>query len=135
MRKLTILGFGLLLLMTVSQVSRAQSEPYTPAKGSPERKAILDAVRKYRKAPNEVYIPSGFWIIEGWAYVSAPNPNDPDIDTEAFEYIVRKTRGAWRVVDQVSHVEGTDYKKERRRIKRRFPSLPMAIFPDLASDG
>jgi len=112
-----------------------QSRPFTPEKGSPERKAIFDAVRKFRKTPSEVYIPSGFTVMKGWAYVSAPDPNDPEVDTAAFEYVLRKTGSSWKVVDQISHVEGTDYKKERKRIKRRFPSVPMAIFPELASDG
>jgi hypothetical protein len=124
-----MVGLGSLLLMLFIQVSWAQSSPYTPKKGSPERKAILDAVRKHRKASNELYTPTGFNVLKGWAYVAAPDPNDPGVDTEAFEYILRKSGKSWKVVDEVSHVEGTDYQQELKRIRKRFPTLPGALFP------
>lgn len=132
-----VVGFGLMFLVLIGSAAAAysQSQPYTPEKGSADRKAILDAVRKFRKAPSEVYAPSGFSVLKGWAYVSAPDPADPDVDTEAFELVLRKTGSVWKVVDQISHVEGTDYMKERKRIKKRFPAMPMAIFPEVASDG
>lgn len=111
----------------LAQNSFAQSKPYTPEKGSPERKAILDAVRKYRKAPAEVYTPYGFNVMQGWAMVAARDPNDPDVDTEAFEYVLRKTSGSWHVVDHISQIEGSDFNRETRRIRKRFPSLPVAV--------
>jgi hypothetical protein len=117
------------LLTVAAQVSFGQSGVYTPEKGSPERRAILDAVRKFRKAPNEVYTPNGFNVSKGWAYVSARDPGDPDVDTEAFEYIVRKTGKAWKVVDEISHIEGSDYGKETKRIHKKFPAMPQAILP------
>lgn len=128
MRTLTILGFGVVLLMIAGQALRAQSEPYTPKKNSPERKTILDAVRKYRKASNEVYTPTGLNVLKGWAYVSARDPSDPDVDTEAIEIILHKTGKTWKVVDEISHVEGSNYEKEVKRIRKRFPSIPSVIF-------
>jgi len=129
MRKLTIFAFGVVLLMTAGQVARAQSGSYTPKKGSPERKAILDAVRKHRKAPDEVYTPTEFNVLKGWAYVAARDPSDPEVDTEAFEVILHKSGKAWKVVDEVSHIEGSDYNQELKRIRKRFPALPSAILP------
>ena len=105
-----------------------QSHPYTPEKGSAERKAILDAVRKYRKAPDEVYTPTAFKVLKGWAYVAAADPNDPGVDSEAFEFVLRKSGNVWKVIDEISHIEGSNPEKEKMRIRRKFPELPAAIF-------
>jgi len=111
-----------------AQSINAQSGPYTPDKGSTERKAILDGVRKYRKAPAEVYSPTGFKVQNGWAFVSAPDPSDPEVDTMAFQVLLQKSGKSWRVVDHVNNVEGTDFQKEIRRIRKKFPRTPGGIF-------
>jgi hypothetical protein len=124
-----------ILLITLAIVSvglavgsvQAQSGVYTPAVGSPQRKTILDGVRKFRNAPNEVYTPRVFRVAGGWAYVAAPDPSDPGVDTLAFDLVLRKSGGTWKVVDQISHVEGTDYASEVQRIRRKFRSLPRSL--------
>jgi len=123
-----------IFLFAVPCIASAQSTLHTPDKGSPERKAILDAVRTYRKAPSEVYTPTGFNVSGVWAYVAAPDPGDPDVDTAAFEVILKKTGSTWKVVDRISHVEGTSYKKETLRIRKRFPAMPSAILPTFQGD-
>ena len=65
--------------------------------------------------------------MQSWAMVAARDPNDSEVGTEAFEYVLRKTGGSWKVVDQVSSVEGTDPDKEIKRIRRKYPSLPPAV--------
>ncbi|MEP7076181.1 MAG: hypothetical protein ABI878_10240 [Acidobacteriota bacterium] len=127
MKKLLVACGLFSAVFIAAQTSHAQPRPYTPEKGSPERKAILDAVRKFRKAPNEVYTPYGFNVMQRWAMVAARDPNDLEVDTEAFEYVLRKTGGSWKVVDQVSNIEGTDPNKEIKRIRRKYPSLPAAV--------
>ncbi len=119
----------LFLLLTATQNNFAQSAPYTPAKGSIERKAILDGVRKYRKAPTEVYAPREFKVQNGWAFISAEDPNEPGVDTAAFDVLLRKTGKVWRVVDEISHSEGADWKRETGRIRKKFPKAPAGIFP------
>lgn len=108
--------------------SFAQSAPYTPAKGSTERKAILDGVRKYREAPNELYTPTRFKVQNGWAFVSAEDPNEPGVDTAAFDVLLRKTGKTWQVVDEVNHTEGSDWDAEIKRIRKKFPKSPAGIF-------
>jgi hypothetical protein len=129
MRKLLLVFLMMFLTAIAAQSALAQSQPHTPEKGTPERKAILDAVRKYRKAPQEVYTPNGFNVLKGWAYVSARDPSDPEVDTEAFEYILRRTGNSWKVADEISHVEGSDWARDVKRIRKKFPSLPVSIFP------
>lgn len=122
---LIIFGFvSVIFLLTAN----AFGQVYTPVKGSPERKAVLDGVRKYRKASQEVYSPRTFKVEKGWAYVAADDPNEPDVDTAAFDVILHKTGKNWKVVDEVSHVEGTSYEREIKRIRKKFPSAPAGIF-------
>ncbi|MEP6944840.1 MAG: hypothetical protein ABJA02_02905 [Acidobacteriota bacterium] len=127
MKKLVILSVATLFLAIAAQASFGQTGVHTPEKGSPERKAILDAVRKYRKASSEIYSPTAFRVSKDWAFVAAPDPSDPDVDTEAFEVILRKTGTKWKVVDELKNVEGTDPAVEVKRVHRKFPSLPMAV--------
>ena len=118
--------FALVMIASSLSVS-AQTTPYTPEKGSSERKDILDGIRKYRKSPNEVYAPTGFKVQNGWAFVSAPDPNDPDVDTLDFNLLLQEIRGIWKVVAEVSHTEGSDYSKEIKRMRGKFPKASTAI--------
>ncbi|MGA9995235.1 MAG: hypothetical protein WBP93_07475 [Pyrinomonadaceae bacterium] len=128
--KKIILSISVVLFLSAfsAQNSFAQSAPDTPAKGSTERKAILDGVRKYRKAPNEVYTPTRFKVQNGWAFVSAEDPNEPGVDTAAFNVLLRKTGKIWQVVDEVNNTEGSDWDAEIKRIRKKFPKSPVGIF-------
>lgn len=128
--KKIVLSISVVLFLSafLAQNSFAQSAPYTPAKGSTERTAILDGVRKYREAPNEVYTPTRFKVQNGWAFVSAEDPNEPGVDTAAFDVLLRKAGKTWRVVDEVNHKEGSDWDAEIKRIRKKFPTSPVGIF-------
>ena len=130
MKKLLILSVVTFFLTIAAQASLGQTGVHTPDKGTPERKAILDAVRKYRKASSEVYSPTAFRVSKDWALVASPDPAEPDVDTAAFSVVLRKTSGKWKVVDELRNVEGTDPAKEVRRIHKKYPSLPMAVLND-----
>lgn len=129
-QKRSVLSFSvvLFLLAISAQNSFAQTEPYTPKIGSSERKAILDAVRNYRQAPNELYTPTKFKVQNGWAFVSAEDPSEPGVDSLAFHVLIRKTENTWKVVDAVNTTEGSDWDAEIARIRRAFPKAPAAIF-------
>lgn len=128
--KKIVLSISVVLFLSAfsAQNSFAQSAPYTPAKGSTERRAILNGVRKYREAPNEVYTPTRFKVRNGWAFVSAEDPNEPGVDTAAFDVLLRRTGKTWRVVDEVNHTEGSDWDAEIKRIRKKFPKSPVDIF-------
>lgn len=128
--KKIVLSISVVLFLSALSAhnSFAQSTPYTPEKGNTERKAILDGVRKYRDAPNEVYTPTRFKVQNGWAFVSAEDPNEPGVDTAAFDVLLRKTGMTWRVVDEVNHTEGSDWDAEIKRIRKKFPKSPVEIF-------
>ena len=127
-RSVLSLSVVLFLLAISAQNSFAQTEPYMPAKGTPERKAILDAVRRYRQAPDELYTPKKFKVQNGWAFVSAEDPSEPGVDSLAFHVLIQKTGNTWKVVDAVNTTEGSDWDAEIARIKKAFPNSPAGIF-------
>lgn len=91
---------------------------YTPEKGSPERKAILDALRvpvERELKQKVVFVADNFKVQGTWAFVSgepqSPSGGDPNYrgtpyweqkDQGAFDNnffaLMRKTGGKWRVV-------------------------------------
>lgn len=129
MKKPSLSIFVLLFLTAFSaQFSFAQSAPYTPARKSVERKAILDGVRRHRNNPNELYTPKKFKVQNGWAFVSADDPSEPGVDSLSFHVLLRKTGNTWGVVDEVNMTEGTDWDAEIARIRKKFPNSPAGIF-------
>jgi len=106
---------GIFLLFAVS--AAAQSV-YTPEKGSPERKAILDALRvpvERELKQKVVFVADSFRVQGTWAFVSGTPQNsageEPNYrgtpyweqkDQGAFDNnffaLMRRTGGKWRVV-------------------------------------
>lgn len=132
----------LLALAFALAASVAGQSVYTPEKGSPERKAILDALR----VPVErdlkqkiVFITDTFNVQGSWAFVSGrptkPDGGDPDLsgtewegEEEFFDNnffgLLRKTGGRWRVVTHALGCTDVCYADWWRRYR-----APKAIFP------
>lgn len=111
-RYIAVFVFFLALAVTGS----AQSA-YTPDKGSPERKAILDTLRlpvERDLKQKVVFVADNFKVQGTWAFVSGTprnsNGGDPDysntkyadqVDSGAFDNnffaLLRKTAGKWKV--------------------------------------
>ena len=121
--------FAVLALSGGIQKVLGETEPCTPAKGTSERKAILDGVRKYRKNSKEVYTPRDFNVRSGWAFISADDPAEPGVDSAGVYVLLQKKGNVWKVVDEVNMTEGTDFEKEKNRIRKKFPKVPSNIFP------
>ena len=137
------LNFAILLLLAFSSVAAAQSA-YTPEKGSPERKAILDALR----VPVErdlkqkiVFVMDSFKVQGNFAFVGGTPQNasggDPDyartkyadqFDTGAFDNnffaLLKKTAGKWRVTNYAIGCTDVCYADWWRRFR-----APKAVFP------
>ncbi len=112
-----ILTFALIALAALAANSASQTV-YTPEKGSPERKAILDALRipvERDLKQKIVFVANDFKVQGSWAFVGgAPqsmNGGEPDYagtkyadayDSGAFDNnffsLLKKTRGKWKVV-------------------------------------
>ena len=139
LKKITIC----LILMLAAIAASAQSAR-TPEKGSPERKAILDALRvpvEKELKQKIVFVTDGFKVQGTWAFVSGtPQTADggrPDyrkteyrdaVDSGAFDNnffaLLRKTRGKWRVVTKAIGCTDVCYADWWQTYK-----APKAIFP------
>jgi hypothetical protein len=133
------------LMLTLSGViSAAAQSAYEPAKGSPERTAILDALRipvERDLKQKIVFVAEDFKVQGSWAFVGgtpqgangeAPNyggTNYADaVEAGAFDNnffaLLRKTRGKWRVTTYAIGCTDVCYTDWWRRYR-----APKAIFP------
>lgn len=140
MRKLIIC---LVILIGMMATASAQSA-YTPEKGSPERKAILDALRtpvERDLKQKVVFVTDSFKVQGNWAFVSGTPQNtsggQPDysrtkyadqFDSGAFDNnffaLLKKTAGRWKVTTYAIGCTDVCYAYWWRRFK-----APKAIFP------
>ena len=130
-------------LFVLAGGSSAQSV-HTPDKGSPERKAILDALRipvERDLKQKVVFVADNFRVQGTWAFVSGTPQNssggDPDysktkyadqVDSGAFDNnffaLLRKTGGRWKVTHYLIGCTDVCYLDWWSRYK-----APKAIFP------
>ena len=129
--------------MSLSAVAFAQGV-YTPEKGSPVRKAILDALRipvERELNQNIVFAAENFNVSGSWAFLGgdpqSPGGGSPDYrgtpyqeakDADMFDSnffaLLKKTGGKWKVVHYAIGCTGVCYADWWRRYK-----APKAIFP------
>ena len=147
--KLPILGASLVLLLSgmgaadAAPVARPRApqadSAYTPARGSAERKAILDAMRAHRRRfdPRPViFVVSSLRVQRGWAWLSV-RPQSPD-GRSRFEdenALLRRRGGRWEVAEGMpafGEREGTDTERDCawfQQLRRRLPAVPVAVLP------
>ena len=136
-------NFAILLLLAAASASAAQTA-YTPEKGSPERKAILAALRvpvERDLKQKVVFVADNFRVQGNFAFVSGTPQNstggDPDyartkyaeqVDSGAFDNnffaLLKKTAGKWRVTHYAIGCTDVCYADWWRRFR-----APKAIFP------
>jgi hypothetical protein len=130
------------LFLAAAAVSAQQA--YTPEKGSPERKAILDALRlpiERDLKQKVVFVADNFNVQGAWAFVSGTpqnaNGGEPDyartkyadqVDTGAFDNnffaLLKKTGGKWKVTTYAIGCTDVCYAYWWRKYR-----APKAIFP------
>jgi hypothetical protein len=139
-RKLLLISTTV-LLFAVSSLAQAA---YTPEKGSPERKAILDALRvpvEKELKQRIIFVVDNLKVQANWAFVGGqpqgadgerPNyagtPYQEAIDADMFDNnyfaLLKKTGGKWRVVTHAIGCTDVCYATWWRDHK-----APKAIFP------
>lgn len=124
--KLLIL-LSIAMLAAFVQTAAAQSKPYTPEPGSTERKAIFDAMRANREDKDVVFTPMVFLVQNGYAWVIAAASGHAN-QYESDYALVRKVGGTWKFAAAPCSEEGCDMDKEIKKIQKKFPKAPKAIF-------
>jgi hypothetical protein len=137
-----ILPFALIGTLLVASLS-AQSA-YTPERGSPERKAILDALRipvERDLKQKVVFVADNFKVQGSWAFVGGTPQNatggEPNYSrtkyADAFESgafdnnffaLLKKTAGKWKVTTYAIGCTDVCYSDWWRRYR-----APKAVFP------
>lgn len=115
--------------------------PHTPSPGSPERKAIADAMRTgIRKAFAEpdadfVFIFRTLRAQGDWAWTEAEPRRTGDVAGrfEGGSFLLRKSSGSWRVVeslpDEVASADEPDKAMRAwlKSIAAKYPALPKGV--------
>ena len=123
-----------------AEAPRAQADSaYTPARGSAERKAILDAMRAHRRrfdAQPVIFVVGHLRVQRGWAWLSvAPQSPDGRSKYEDESALLRRRAGRWEVVETMPAAgerEGTPLEDDCawfQRLRRRLNAVPAAILP------
>ena len=109
---------ALLLAMGIAARAEAQARPYTPARGTPERQAIMDALREplQREMGKPMIFQVGsLKVLGGWAFAEviirkpdgspfdySGTPYQEAIDAGAFDHttfaLLQRVNGRWRLV-------------------------------------
>ena len=136
--------FLVAISLSVFAVALQAQTPYTPEKGSPERKAILDALRipvERDLKQKVVFVAENFNVLGSWAFVSGTpqnaNGGSPDysrtqyadaLDSGAFDNnffaLLRKTAGKWKVTTSAIGCTDVCYADWWRRYR-----APKGVFP------
>ncbi len=136
--------FLVAISLSVFAVALQAQTPYTPEKGSPERKAILDALRmpvERDLKQKVVFVAENFNVLGSWAFVSGTpqnaNGGSPDysrtqyadaVDSGAFDNnffaLLRKTAGKWKVTTYAIGCTDVCYADWWRRYR-----APKGVFP------
>lgn len=133
-----VLLVAAILIVAISTGLRAGTHlPHTPARGSAERKAILDALREEVQRLHHIrviFVVPYMKVQQGWAWVHV-RPQSPDGKNryEDILALIHKGDNRWKVVempsmeeDNLDYVGSSAYFKS---LKKKFPGVPTAIFP------
>jgi hypothetical protein len=124
------LSAALLAVIISPSLSLARSGVYTPAKGSAERKAIMDAMRAKGDDQDRIFVVRRLKISGNWAWLDCdPQSRDGSNHYEPESALLRKSGGKWKVVDQPCGEGDCDFDSEISRIRGENPQAPNAIFP------
>lgn len=125
-------------IIALSTNSNAKTSlPYTPSKGSIERRVILDALRDEVQRLHSIrviFVVPYLKVQDGWAWVHT-RPQSPDGKNmyEDILALIHKEGNRWKVVEiPCMEEENLDYVgtyEYFKKLKQKFPAVPFAIFP------
>ena len=114
----------------VLAIGTAYAGAYTPPAGSPERKAIYEALRQTGDDHTRVFVVQSLKVDNGWAWTSVdPESADGKQHFEPESALLQKVGARWQVVDQPCGEGDCDAATEVARIRNAHPAAPADIFP------
>jgi hypothetical protein len=146
-----ILGAAALAVLLAAGAATADAAPpvrgtaiqadsaHTPARGSAERQAIMDALRAHRRRSDArpvIFVVNYLRVQRGWAWTTV-TPQSPDGRSryEEESALLRLRAGRWEVVESMpafGEREGTADEEDCawfQHLRRRRPAVPISILP------
>ena len=131
-KKLTLTSA--LFLLGAATTLPVQAKPYTPARGSAERGAIMNALRPFLGGGRHkaIITPDHFKAERGWTYLTgdfeyangAPlEPRFKEGSATHFSALLRYEKGKWRVKRRVYNGDVVE-----PEFMKAFPQAPKSIF-------
>lgn len=113
--------------------NRPAAKAYTPAAGSAERRAIMDALRRDQKVVFKVY----YLKVHGdWAWTDASPLDDKGRPVaEGGPSLLHKENGTWKVLDLSVVPPDPDQPLEAEDVPPEFVKKLQSIFPGLPTDN
>src|SRR5713101_7245862 len=143
-RRLILLS-GVALIFSFAQSSRVQSQVtdqlHTPAKGSPERTAILDVLREEYKSGQGIHVTfqvNHLKVHNGWAWATCtPLDDGGKVIGEQWPSLLHNEDGKWVIKDLMAITEALDdpvgplepSRKYLNEVQKKYPGVPADIFP------
>jgi hypothetical protein len=116
-------------------------EPHTPARGSPERKAIMDALRPTYQAETSgqiTFVVNYLKVHDGWAWTDVtPLGSDNKAVAEGGPALLHYDNDVWKAIDLSTIPEdpkdplGPEDASPGfiRNLRKMYPDVPLDIFP------
>jgi hypothetical protein len=128
------LGLTAALVLSLGTSAITMAAPHTPAKGSSERSALMNSLRRVLGGGKHkpIITTSHFKVEKGWAYISGGFAYEDGAPLEAkfqegsgtnFSALLQRQGKSWRVKRRLYHgdVVAPDFMRD-------FPAVPRAIF-------
>ena len=121
--------------------SATKTGTYTPAKGSEDRKAIMDALRvviRKMSGLEVIFVVRHFKINEGWAWVETdPKSADGKNHYEPMVGLLHKKNGRWTYIEGPPEFavceedpDCVDTARYFKKLARKYPAASPNIFPE-----
>jgi hypothetical protein len=140
-----MLLFGTMFAPAPSLVSRAEAgtsdQLHSPAKGTSERKALMDALRQdYKKNTGDdvTFLVNYIKVHNGWAWIDVtPLGADGKPVAEGGPSLLHLEKGGWEVIDLSTIPEDPDDPMGPmdaspgfvRNLRKKYSEVPLDIFP------
>ena len=143
MKNRNLMLFVALVVLCLSSIAQASESNLTPPPGHVLRKQVLDALRREVKrihGLDVVFVVRHLKVKDGWAWTHT-QPQSPDGSNryEDISALLHFRNALWEVVEipcgEVENPDCLNGPEYFKKLKARYPTVPVEIFPDWARDA
>ncbi len=132
MRKM-VFSLGILAALFLLSKPLQAEEAFTPAWGTPERKAVLDVMRddiRDRFDLEVVFVVRWMKVKDGWCFaLTDPQSKDGSQRYEPYGALLESACQGWTLREVMPLEEGVEKASWFSSLKEKYPGIPGEIFP------